>query len=77
MESALFSPQAPNVLVVDDVPAVCSALKFSLELDGFAVRTFRGGAELLSATDLPRCGCLVVDYHLPALNGLDLLLALR
>ena len=37
----------PVVVVVDDDPAVCGSLKFSLELEGFSVRTFPDGAELL------------------------------
>jgi len=66
-----------NVLIVDDDPAVCSSLQFSLELEGFTVRTFSCGLELLSATDLPHSGCLVIDYRMPGLNGLDLLHRLR
>jgi FixJ family two-component response regulator len=66
-----------NVLIVDDDPAVCSSLKFSLELEGFVVRIFRGGSELLSATDLPPSACLVVDYRMPNIDGLDLLRRLR
>jgi len=61
------------VLVIDDDPAVRSSLKFSLEIEGFDVRTFATPDEILDATDLPPSGCLVVDYHLPRLNGLDLL----
>jgi two-component system, LuxR family, response regulator FixJ len=74
---ALSPLNVPNVLVVDDDPAVCSSLKFSLELEGFAVRTFRNGPELLSAYDLPPCGCLVIDYRMPSINGIDLLRRLR
>jgi FixJ family two-component response regulator len=35
------------------------------------------GAELLSEANLPDNGCLVVDYKLPEMNGLDLLSELR
>jgi len=38
-----------RIAVVDDDPAVCSSLKFSLELEGFAVHTFAGGSALLGA----------------------------
>jgi hypothetical protein len=31
--------------VVDDDPAVCGSLKFALELEGFAVRTYHSGAD--------------------------------
>ena len=39
----------PIIAVVDDDPAVCGSLKFALELEGFVVRTFHSGAELLHA----------------------------
>ena len=77
VDRGLAGSQRPNVLVVDDDPAVCSSLKFSLELEGFEVRTFGGGGELLSATDLPRSGCLVIDYHMPTINGLEVHRRLR
>lgn len=68
-----MAPAQPWIVhVVDDDAAVCSSLKFALELDGFDVRTYAGYSELLAA-DLPRAGCLIVDYNLPGLNGLDLL----
>lgn len=63
------------VHVVDDDPAVCSSLKFALEIEGFSVRTYASGSDVLAA-DLPAelaQGCMIVDYNLPGLNGLDLL----
>jgi two-component system, LuxR family, response regulator FixJ len=63
----------PTILVVDDDAAVRHALKFSLEIDGFAVRTYPSGRSLLSDQDMPECGCLVIDYNLPEMNGLELL----
>ena len=72
-------PGATRTLVgiVDDDPAVRNSLKFSLELEGFAVGTFAGAAELLRAPDLPRFQCLVVDYNMPGMDGLDLAVKLR
>lgn len=61
------------VLVIDDDPAVRGSLKFSLEIEGFDVRTYANADELLRADDLPSRGCLIVDYYLPGVNGLDLL----
>ena len=52
-------------------------LQFSLELDGFSVKTFANGNTLLDQPDLAARACLVIDYHMPALNGLELLRALR
>src|SRR5262245_19285723 len=67
----------PVVLVIDDDPAVRNPLKFALEIEGFSVRLYPTAAELLDEKDLPESGCLVTDYHLPEMNGLDLLARLR
>jgi two-component system response regulator FixJ len=67
----------PVVLVIDDDPAVRNSLKFALEIEGFSVRLYPTGAELLDEKDMPESGCLVTDYHLPGMNGLDLLARLR
>jgi two-component system response regulator FixJ len=67
----------PTVLIIDDDPAVRNSLKFALEVEGFAVRAYPTGAELLAEVEIPDNGCLVVDYKLPEMNGLDLLLELR
>ena len=72
-----ISPTRPTILIVDDDPAVCNSLKFCLEIEGFRVGTHGRGADLLSDSDLSEAGCLVVDYHLPDMNGLELLLELR
>lgn len=68
---------SPIIAVVDDDEAVCSSLKFSLELDGFNVRIFAGGAELLRASDLAACQCFVVDQKMPGMSGLELIGRLR
>jgi FixJ family two-component response regulator len=68
---------APVVLVVDDDPAVCNSLQFSLELEGYVVRTYPNGQMLLSEADLPTRGCLVLDQVMPGMSGLDLLARLR
>jgi FixJ family two-component response regulator len=67
----------PVVVVVDDDPAVCNSLKFSLELEGFVVRTYHSGAELLGADGLGDCECLVVDQRMPAMTGMELIAELR
>ena len=44
---------ASTVLVIDDDPAVRNSLKFSLELEGFAVRLYADGRALLDDAHLP------------------------
>ena len=65
------------VAVVDDDRAVRSALKFSLEIEGFVVSTYRNGNELLQDSSLSRFQCLIVDQYMPGLSGLDLIAKLR
>ena len=78
MTSSLSLPvQGRNVYVVDDDPAVRSALKFSLEIEGFVVRVFPDAIEVLREADLSGCGCLIVDFYMPRMNGLDLVDKLR
>lgn len=70
-------PRRPTVVLVDDDTALRTALKFSLELEGYDVAACESGEELLAA-DLPTSGaCLVVDYNLTGIDGLTALAELR
>ena len=71
------APQRPVVLVVDDDPAVLNTLTFSLKVEGFAVRAYASGRELLDDPVLPVHGCLVIDQRLPGMSGLELVASLR
>jgi FixJ family two-component response regulator len=66
-------PDLMRVLLVDDDPAVRGSLKFAFELEGFEVEDF-ASAELVGEQD---ANCLVLDYRLPGMNGLELLELLR
>ena len=65
------------VIVVDDDVAVRNSLTFSLAIEGFTVRGYATGDELLNAGDLASCNCLVIDQKLPGLEGLDLIAKVR
>src|ERR1051325_6291329 len=65
------------IFVVDHDAAVRSSLKFSLEIDGFVVRTYASGEEVLRETDLTASRCFVVDQEMPRMSGLQLIAALR
>jgi len=65
------------VCIVEDDAAVRSALKFTLEIEGLSVRTYDGPVSLLEDRHLPPFGCLVVDYRMPVMDGLELTAALR
>jgi two-component system, LuxR family, response regulator FixJ len=77
MSQRELAPPIPVIVVVDDDPAVSNSLKFSLELEGFAVRAYRGGAELLAAADFGDCSCFIIDQRMPGMSGMELIAALR
>jgi two-component system response regulator FixJ len=66
-----------HVIIVDDDAGVRNSLSFSLKVEGFAVRAYPGGIELLNDAGLPEAGCLVVDQNMPGMSGLDLIAELR
>ncbi len=72
-----MSPAKPVIFVVDDDPAVCNSLRFSLEVEGFGVREFLSGAELLNETERSGADCLLIDEQMPGMTGLDLIARLR
>lgn len=72
-----MSTAAGLVIVVDDDAAVRNSLKFALELEGFDVRLYEGGSELLAEEGLDLGGCLVVDQYMPGMTGVELVDRLR
>ena len=67
----------PVVVLVDDDRAVAQAVQFSFDLEGLDVRGYRDGESLLAEGEPPGDGCLVLDLHLPGMDGLELLERLR
>jgi FixJ family two-component response regulator len=65
------------IAVVDDDPAVCHSLTFALEIEGFEVKAFRSGDDILKDENLSSFHCLIIDYSMPGMNGLELLRQLR
>ena len=72
-----MSDSRGTVFLVDDDAAVRQSLKFALELEGLDVRLYDGGPELLAEPELPPSGCLVLDYKMPAMDGLEVRARLR
>jgi FixJ family two-component response regulator len=66
-----------KICVLDDDPAVLQSLRFLLETHGFSVRTFSAAVTLLTSIDLDGVDCLVIDYKLPYMDGLDVAARLR
>jgi two-component system response regulator FixJ len=59
------------VHVVDDDEAVRDSVRFLLEQEGLPVRTYADARALLAA-DLPAAGCVVTDFRMPDIDGLQL-----
>ena len=70
-----MSPHGRVVAVVDDDEAVCDSTRLLLEIQHFEVRTYLSGLDFLK--DDTGVGCLILDYHMPDLNGLELASQLR
>ena len=66
-----------KICVLDDDPAVLQSLRFLLETHGFRVRTFGAAVTLLTSIDPDDVDCLVIDYKLPHMDGLDVAVRLR
>ena len=65
-------PVRPIVLVIDDDVSVLKALARLIRAAGYEVRTFSEPSALL-AHDLPTANaCMIVDEHLPEMNGAEL-----
>jgi two-component system response regulator FixJ len=60
-----------TVHVVDDDEAVRDALQFALETEGLRARTYPSAQALLTA-DLPPAGCVLTDFQMPDVDGLEL-----
>lgn len=66
-----------KICVLDDDPAVRQSLRFLLETHGFKVRTFNAAVTLLTSIERDDVDCLVIDYRLPHMDGLDVAARLR
>ena len=70
-------PRKPLIYVVDEDYDVLTSLRFLLETEGFEVRTFRSGSALLGSSTRHGADCLVVDYKMAGIDGLELAHRLR
>ena len=66
-----------DVLVVDDSPENAETLAMALTMDGYRVRTCPSGASALAAIarDFPLC--VLLDFGLPDMDGLEIVREVR
>jgi two-component system, LuxR family, response regulator FixJ len=68
---------ARPIFVVDDDASVRDSLSVLLETLGFEVCSHSSGSQLLADDRRHDAGCLIVDQHMPGMDGIELLAALR
>jgi FixJ family two-component response regulator len=62
----------PLIAVVDDEEPVRKALMRLMRSAGLDVETFDSGAEFLKSIETRLPDCVVLDLHMPQMNGFDL-----
>jgi two-component system response regulator FixJ len=67
-----------KIYIIDDNEAVCQALKFLfVSFYNFNVAVYHNPLLFLEEFSVDWRGCLIIDLHMPAMNGLDLIKELK
>jgi len=60
------------ISIIDDDDSVRESLQSLMRSVGFAVNVFTSAEEFLNSDRLRKTDCLILDVHLPGMDGLDL-----
>lgn len=71
------TPVKPSIFVVEDDPDISRLVRHHLENDGFAVRVYPTGANVLSDAERQRPALFVLDIMVPGKDGLELCRTVR
>ena len=66
-----MSKERPLIAVVDDEASVRVALQRLIRAAGLNVKTFPSGIEVLEFMQSQRPDCIVLDLHMPNVNGFE------
>jgi len=61
----------PLIAVVDDEESIRKALTRLLRSAGLDVKTFSSGVEFMESLAVERPDCVVLDLHMPFMNGFE------
>ena len=67
----------PRVLIIDDTPEDRMVVRFALEAQGFLLSEADNGERGLTAAAALQPDCILLDYRMPDLDGLEVLNAMR
>jgi len=70
-------PPKLKILVVDDEPMVCEAIRMLLSFDGHEVVPASSGGEALALFEQGGFDVVITDYHMPKMKGDELAVALK
>ena len=66
-----------KILVVDDEPYVCDAVRMMLAFDGHQVETAASGKAALAMFNPGKYDLVITDYAMPAMKGDELAVAIK
>jgi len=66
-----------RLLVVDDEPLVCDAVKMMLEFDGHVVETANSGKDALAKLAKAQFDLVITDFEMPIMKGDELAAAIK
>lgn len=69
--------QQPIVYFVDDDEGIRISMQALLTMEGFRTQLYASGRELLADADHLAYGCMVVDFKMPEMSGLQLVSEIR
>lgn len=72
-----MGPETPELLVVDDEPAVRSSVERALKLEGYRVRTASDGKQALRELAIAAPEAVVLDVLMPEIDGLEVCRRMR
>ena len=75
----MTTPAFPQrrILVVDDEPLICDAVKMMLEFDGHLVETAGNGKEALAILADRQFDLIITDFQMPIMKGDELAAAIK
>jgi CheY-like chemotaxis protein len=68
---------AKRILVVDDEPFVCDAVKMMLMFDGHDVQTASSGKQALALFEKGKFDVVITDFAMPEMRGDELAAAIK